>query len=140
MYHRTNSLGALNMKAGEKLVSTILAASTAFQESRLGTTSGRGYYSRMFESMALERRVLHLDSPPRGCINKGVLDFLSEDKTMYCTKLLLERAVHCQEQDRETIRRADQAHRARLIVRSIISFGCFSLMKSVFVFVYCFFE
>ena len=31
---------------------------------------------------------------PRGCIiNRGMLDFLSEDKkTMYCTKLLLERA------------------------------------------------
>ena len=36
--------------------------------------------------------------------------------------------------------RAVQAHRARLIARSIISFGCLSLVKSVFVFVYCFFE
>ena len=36
--------------------------------------------------------------------------------------------------------RADQAHRPQLIVRSIISFGCLSLVKSVFVFVYCFFE
>ena len=35
--------------------------------------------------------------------------------------------------------RADQAHRARLIASSIISFGCLSLVKSVFVFVYCFF-
>ena len=34
--------------------------------------------------------------------------------------------------------RADQAHRAQLIARSIISFGCLSLVKSVFVFVYCF--
>ena len=33
------------MKAGEKLVSTILAASTACQESRLGTISGKGYYA-----------------------------------------------------------------------------------------------
>ena len=40
-----NSPGALNMKAGEKLVSTILAASTAWQESRLGTTSEIEYYS-----------------------------------------------------------------------------------------------
>ena len=40
----------------------------------------------------------------RGCINKGMLDFLSEENTMYCTKLLLERAVYCQEKDGETIR------------------------------------
>ena len=40
-----NSPEAFNMKAGEKLVSTILAATTAYQESRLGTTSGKGYYS-----------------------------------------------------------------------------------------------
>ena len=36
--------------------------------------------------------------------------------------------------------RADQAHRVRLIARSIISFGCLPLVKSVFVFFYCFFE
>ena len=33
--------------------------------------------------------------------------------------------------------RADQAHRARLIARSTICFGCFSLVKSVFGFVVC---
>ena len=90
-------------------MSTILAGSTACQESRLGTTLGKGITPRIFESMALERRVSHLDSSPRGCIiNRGVLKFLSEDKkTMYYTKLLLERA----EQDGETIRR--DAHRPR---------------------------
>ena len=36
--------------------------------------------------------------------------------------------------------RAGQAHRALLIAKSIISFGCLSLVKSVFVFVHCFFE
>ena len=36
--------------------------------------------------------------------------------------------------------RADQAHRAQLIARSIISFGCLSIVKSVLVFVYCFFS
>ena len=65
----------------------------------------------MFVSMALKGRVFRLDSPPRDCINKGMLDFLSDEKTMRCTKLLLERAVYCQEQDGETIRRA--AHRLR---------------------------
>ena len=61
-------------------------------------------------------------------------------------------AVYCQEQDGEPPDerptdqehrpeyRADQAHLARLIAWSIISFGCLSLVKSGFVFVYCFFE
>ena len=88
---------------------------------------------------------------PGASINKGMLDFLSEEKTMCCTKLLLERSVYCQEQDGKPPDepptdqehrpgdRADEAHRARLIARSIISFGCLSLVKSVFVFVYHFF-
>ena len=36
--------------------------------------------------------------------------------------------------------RANQAHRAQLIARSIISFGLLLLVKSVFVFVYYFFD
>ena len=70
---------------------------------------------------------------------------------MCCTKLLLERAVYCQEhekpsdepptdQEHRSGDGADQAHRAQLIARSIISFGCLSLVKIVFVFIYCFFE
>ena len=72
---------------------------------------------------------------------------------MFCTKLLLERAAaYCQElktekpsdepptdQEHRPGDRADQAHRARLIARRTISFGCLSLVKSVFVFVYCLF-
>ena len=73
----------------------------------------KGITPRMFESMTLERRVLHLDSLSRGCINKGMLNFLYEEKTMCCTKQLLERAVHCQEQDGETIRRAANRSRAQ---------------------------
>ena len=106
----------------------------------------------MFESMALERRVLHLDSLPRGCINKGMLDFLSGENTMCCTKLLLEQRFIARiktdkpsdepptDQEHRPGNRADQARRAQLIARSIISFDCPSLVKSVFVFVYCFFE
>ena len=107
----------------------------------------------MFESMALERRVLHyLDSPPRGCINKGMLDFLSEENTVCCTKLLLERRFIARyntekpsdepptDQEHRPRDRADQAQRAQLIARSIISFGCLLLVKSVSVFVFCFFE
>ena len=44
VYHNTNSPGALNIKQVSKLVSTILAASTACQESRPGTTPGRADY------------------------------------------------------------------------------------------------
>ena len=44
---------------------------------------------------------------PRGCMNRDARISLSEDKTVYCTKLLLERA----ERDGETIRWA--AHRSR---------------------------
>ena len=91
--------------------------------------------------------------PPRGCINKGILDFLSEENTVCCTKLLLERAAVFArnkkekpsdepptDQEHRPGDRADQAHSARLIATSIISFGCLSLVKSGFVFVYCFFE
>ena len=44
------------------------------------------------------------------------------------------------DQDHRPGDRADQAHRAQLIARSIISSGCLSLVKAVIVFVYCFFE
>ena len=86
---------------------------------------------------------------PRGCINKGMLDFLSEDQTMYCTKNhywsernKMEKPSDEPPPDQEHRPgfQAAQAHRARLIARSTISFGCLSLVKSVFVFVYRFFS
>ena len=43
--YQTKSPGTLKVKAGTKLVSTILAASTTCQESRLGTTLGKGYHA-----------------------------------------------------------------------------------------------
>ena len=66
MYHHMNSPGALNMKAGEKLVSPILAASTACQESRLGTTSGKGYYSPNVRVDDLEARCSPLGLSSQG--------------------------------------------------------------------------
>ena len=46
VYHQTNNPGALKVKASITLASTILAASTAGQESRLlGTTSGKEHYA-----------------------------------------------------------------------------------------------
>ena len=70
--HRTNSPGALNVKAGVK---------TREHDSRREHRMSReppGYYfgkrvllPECSESMALERRVPHMDSPPSGYINKA---------------------------------------------------------------------
>ena len=65
-----------------------------------------------------------------------------------CTKLLLERAEQDGEpsdepptdQEHRPGVRANQAHRARLIARSITSLGCLSLVKSVFGFCCLFFR
>ena len=83
-----------------------------------------------------------------------MLDFLSEENTRLCTVrnyYWSERIIARNETEKPSDEtpidqehrpgdRADQAHRAQLIARSIISFGYLSLVKSVFVFVYCFFE
>ena len=73
-------------------MSTILAASTACQETRLGTTSEKGYYSPNVRVDGLPwSDVFSILTSPWGCIiKKGMLDFFSEDKTVYYTKLLLE--------------------------------------------------
>ena len=112
MYHNMNSPGALNAKADLK---------TREHDSRREHCMSReppGYY--------FGKRVLLLKCPsrwpwsdvfstwtllPAAAIDKEMLDFLYEDKIMYCMKILLEPAVYCQEHDRETIRRA--AHRSR---------------------------
>ena len=97
---------------------------------------------------SLERRVVHFDFS-HGAASTGMLEFL-----FLRTRLYTARSYYWSEQnetekpsdepptDQEHMPgvRADQAHRARLIARSIISYGCLSLVKSVFVFVYCFFE
>ena len=72
VYHHTNTPGALIVKAGEKLVSTNLAASTACQESRLGTTSGKGCYSPNvraddFEATCSQIELLSGAAPTEGC-------------------------------------------------------------------------
>ena len=83
-------------------MSTILAASTACQESRLGTNSGRGYYApNVRVDGLLWNDVLSTLTPPTGLHLQGDAGIsVSEGKTVYCTKLLLERA----ERDGETIR------------------------------------
>ena len=130
-------------------MSTILAASTACQESRLGTTSEKGYYSPNVRVDGLTWSDVFpvLDfSHGHQRRDAGIL-FLR-------TRLYTARSYYWSEQN-ETEKpsdepptdqghrpgvRADQAHRARLIARSITSYGCLSLVKSVFVFVYGFFE
>ena len=154
MYHHTNSLGALNVKPGVK---------TREHDSRREHCISRGEPPRYYfgERVLLPEcssrwpwsDVFSTWTPPRDCINKGMLGFLSE-KTRLCTvrnyywseRLIARNKTEKpfdeppidQEQTPED--RAGQAHRAQLIARSINSFGCLSLVKSVFVFVYCFFE
>ena len=129
-------------------MSTTLAASTACQESRLGTTSGKGYYSPN----------ARVDGPGATCSPLELLPGAASTERCWIyfmrTRLCTARNYLWSEQNKtekpsdepptdqehRPEDRADQAHRARLIVRSIIFFGCLSLVKSAFVFVFCFFK
>ena len=148
VYHRTNSPGALNV-AGV-LMSTILAASTAYQESRVGTTSGKGYYSPNVRVDGLGATCSSLGLLPGDVSTKGCWNFwkrLCAVRNYYWSERFVARNKTEKpsdepptDQEHRPGDRADQAHRAQLIARSIISFGCLSLVKSGFVFVYCFFS
>ena len=130
-------------------MSTILAASTACQESRLGTTLGKGYYSPNVRVDGLGATCSPLELLPRAA-STGMLEFLSL-RTRLCTAA---RNYSWNEQNKTEKPsdepptdqehgpgvRADQAHRAWLIARSITSLGRLSLGKSVFGFVVCSFE
>ena len=152
VYHHMNSPGALNMKAGEKLVSTILAPSTACQESRLGTTFGKGCYSPNVRVDGLGETYSPLGLLPGAAPTKGCWTFFLRKRlytvqNYYWSKRFIARNRTEKSSDEPPTDqlhrpgdRADQAHRAQLIARSIISFGCPSLVKSAFVFVFCFFE
>ena len=129
-------------------MSTILAASTACQESRLGTTSGKGYYSPNVPVDNLGATCSPLGLLPGAASIEGCWIFFL--RTRLCTarnhnwseqnKTEKPSDEPPTDQEHRPGVRADQAHRARLIARSIISFDCLSLVKSVFVFVICFFE
>ena len=130
-------------------MSTILPASNACQESRLGTTSGKAYYSPNVRVDGLGATCFSLELLPRAA-STGMLGFLSL-RTRLCTAAQnyswseqnkTEKPSHEPPTDQEHRPevRADQAHRARLIARSITSLGCLSLVKSVFGFVVCSFE
>ena len=133
------------MKAGEILVSTILAASTAYQESRLGTTSGKGYYSPNVRVDGLGATCSPLGLLPGATSTKGCWTFflrkrLCTLRNYYWSEWFITRNKTEKssdelptDQEHRSGDRADQSHRAQLIARSIISFGCLSLVKSVFV-------
>ena len=132
-------------------MSTILAASTAYQESRLGTTSGEGYYSPIIRVDGLGATCSPLGLLPGAPSTKVCWVFFLRTRLRtvrnYCWS---ERFIARNKKEKPSDEpptdqehrpgdRADQAHRAQLIARSIISFDCLSLVKSVFVFAYCFF-
>ena len=75
--YQMNSPGTLKVKAGEKLVSTILAASTVGQESRLSTTSGKGYYAPNVRADGFEATRFRLGPPLGSCMDRGVLGVFS---------------------------------------------------------------
>ena len=82
--YQTKSSGTLKVKAGVKLVSTILAASTVCQESRLGTTSRKGYYAPNVRADGFGGTRFLLGPLPGSCMDRGVLDvFFCEGNTLY---------------------------------------------------------
>ena len=134
-------------------MSTILAASTAYQESRLGTTSGKGYYSPNVRVDGLGATCSPLGLLPGAASTKGCRTFFLRKRpctvrNYYWSERFIARNKTEKppdepptDQEHRPGDRADQAHRAQLLARSIISFGCLSLVKLVFVFVYrVFFE
>ena len=134
-------------------MSTIFAASTAYQESRLGTTSGKGYCSPNVRVDGLGATCSPLALLPGATSTKGCWIFFSRKRLCairnyyrserrFIARNETEKSSDEPPTDQEHRPgdRADQAHRARLIARSITSFSCLSLVKSGFVFVYCFFE
>ena len=82
---RTNSSGAL--KAGVKLVSTILAASTACQGSRVGTSSGKRVLFPKCSSRRIRINTLTYSRHgplPGSCMDRGVLGGgFCEENTLY---------------------------------------------------------
>ena len=130
------------------LVSTILAASPACQESHLTIISGKGYYSLNVRVDGLGVTCSPLGLLPGATSTKGCWTFflgkiLCAVRNCYWSERFINKTKKPSDepptdQEHRSGDRADQAHRAQLVARSIISFGRLSLVKSGFVFVYCF--
>ena len=125
-------------------MSTILVASTACQQNRLGTTSGKGYYSPNVRVDGLGATCSPLGLLRRAASStEGSWTFflmtrrLCTARNYYWSKTQKPSDEPPTDQEHRPGDRADEAHRARLMARSIISYGSLSLVKSVFVF--CFF-
>ena len=149
---RTAQPGALNVKAGVKTREHDSRREHCLSREPPGHYFGERVLLPECSSRWLWSDVFSTWTPSRGCINDGMLEFVSDEKTRLCTVrnyYWSERFIARNktekpsdepptDQEHRPGDRADQAHRAQLIARSIISFGCLSLVKSVFVFVYCF--
>ena len=72
--YQTKRPETLKVKAGKKLVSTILAASTVCEESRLGSTSRRGYYAPNVRADGFGATRFRLEPLPGSCMDRGVPD------------------------------------------------------------------
>ena len=136
--HRTNSPGALDIKAGVKT-----REHDSRREHRMSREPPGYYFGKrvLFPECScrwpsLERRAVHFDFS-HGAASSGMLEFL-----FLRTRLYTARSYYWSEQnetekpsdepptDREDRpgARADQAHRARMIARSTICDGCLSLV------------
>ena len=128
--YQTKSPGTLEVKAGEKLVSTVC------QKSRLDTTSGKACYASNVRADGFGATRLRLGLLPGSCIDKGVLDiFLRRKDTVrsyWSEQFIAEKKTKKSsdkpptDQEHRPGDRADQAHRVQLTARSI-SFGCLIL-------------
>ena len=148
-----NSPGALNVKAGvntlehdsrrEHCMSREPPGYYFGKRVLLSECSSRWPWSDVFSSWTL----LPGAAPTKGCWAFFLRTILCTVRNYYWSERFVARNKTEKpsdepptEQEHRPGDRADQAHHARLIARSIISFGCLSLVKSVFRFCLLFFE
>ena len=138
-----NSPGALNVKAGVKTREhdsrrehCILKEPPGYyfgERVLLPECSSRWPWSDVFSTWTL----LPGAASTKGCWTFFLRTRLCTVRNYYWSERFIARNT---DQEHRPGDRADQAHRAQLTARSIISFGCFSFVKSVLVFVYCSFR
>ena len=148
-----NSPGALNVKAGvktrehdsrrEHCISREPRGYYFGERVLLPECSSRWPWSDMFSTWTL----LPGAASTKGCWAFFLRKRLCSVRNYYWSKRFIARNKTEKASDEPPVDqehrpgdRADQAHRAQLITRSITSFDCLSLVKSVFVFFYCFFK
>ena len=153
VYHHMNSPGALNIKVGvktsehdcrrEHCISREPPGYYFGKRVLLPECSSRWPWSDVFSTWTL----LPGAASTKGCWTFFLRKRLYAVRNYYRSKRFIARNKAEKpsdesptDQEHSPGDRADQVHRAQLIARSIISFGCLSLVKSVFVFVYCFIE